>query len=414
MKNKKSASRPARRSRKAANPSAPLGDVNPKLELIQTLIPIALDCVEDVLQQEVEQLAGPRYSHNDANRAFKRWGRQRGSVYLGDQKVPLQVPRVRNLEAQQEIPLANYHQLQRPVALEEQLFVKIIRGLSCRQYERASSLVPEAFGLSRNQVSKRFIRQSAKKLRALMERRLEAHTFVAVVLDGKSFGEAQMIIALGITTTGEKIVLGFVESGTENSRVCTEFLQSLVARGLSYRQGLLTVIDGSKGLRKAITEVFGDRVVVQRCQWHKRENVVAFLPKAQQEPMRQKMQRAYEQPTYEQAKAALLNVRRELQSLNQSAVTSLEEGFEETLTLHRLGVFKELGVSLKTTNCLESINAQLERLTRKVTHWKNSNQRQRWLASALLEIEPNLRRVRGYRHLTQLQKALQRDLKLAP
>ncbi|KAA0224277.1 IS256 family transposase, partial [candidate division KSB1 bacterium] len=246
---------------------------------------------------------------------MKRWGRQRGSVYLGDQKVPLQVPRVRNLEAQQEIPLANYHQLQRPAALEEQLFVKIIRGLSCRQYERASSLVPEAFGLSRNQVSKRFIRQSAKKLRALMERRLEAHTFVAVVLDGKSFGEAQMIIALGITATGEKIVLGFVESGTENSRVCTEFLQSLVARGLSYRQGLLTVIDGSKGLRKAITEVFGDRVAVQRCQWHKRENVVAYLPKAQQEPMRQKMQRAYEQPTYEQAKAALLNVRRELQSL---------------------------------------------------------------------------------------------------
>lgn len=414
MKTKKSASRPARRQRKAANPSAPLGDVNPKLELIQTLIPIALDCVEEVLQQEVEQLAGPRYSHNDANRALKRWGRQRGSVYLGDQKVPLQVPRVRNLEAQQEIPLANYHQLQRPAALEDQLFVKIIRGLSCRQYERASRLVPEAFGLSRNQVSKRFIRQSTKKLRALMERRLEAHTFVAVVLDGKSFGEAQMIIALGITATGEKIVLGFVESGTENSRVCTEFLQSLVARGLSYRQGLLTVIDGSKGLRKAITEVFGDRVAVQRCQWHKRENVVAYLPKAQQKPMRQKMQRAYEQPTYEQAKAALLNVRRELQSLNQSAVTSLEEGFEETLTLHRLGVFKELGVSLKTTNCLESINAQLERLTRKVTHWKNSDQRQRWLASALLEIEPNLRRVKGFRHLAQLQKALQRDLKLAP
>lgn len=404
---------PARRKPKAAVPSEPLTEVNPKLELIQTLIPIALECVQEILQQEVEQLAGPRYSHDDAQGEYKRWGRQGGSIYLGDQKVPIQVPRVRNVARRQEVPLANYHHLQRPSVLEDQLFVRIIRGLSCRQYERASRLVPQAFGLSRNQISRRFIRQSAKKLQALVQRRLEAYTFAALVLDGKTFGEAQMIIALGITVSGEKIVLGFVESGTENGRVCAEFLQTLVARGLSYQQGLLAVIDGSKGLHKAIIEIFGDRVAIQRCQWHKRENVVAYLPKAQQEPMRQKLQQAYEQPTYEQAHTALLKIRRELQHLNQSAVTSLEEGFEETLTLHRLGLFKELGNSLKTTNSLESINAQLERLTRKVTHWRNSNQRQRWLASALLEIEPNLRRIKGYRHLPQLQMALQRDLKPA-
>ena len=413
MKIKNSVSLPARRKRKTAFPSESQTVVNPKLELIQTLIPIALECVQEVLQQEVEQLAGPRYSHDDAKGEYKRWGQQRGSIYLGDQKVPIQVPRVRNVQRRQEIPLVNYHHLQRPVALEDQLFVRIIRGLSCRQYERASRLVPAAFGLSRNQISRRFIRQSAKKLKALLERRLEPYTFVALVLDGKTFGEAQMIIALGITSTGEKVMLGFVESGTENSRVCTEFLQSLVARGLSAQHGLLAVIDGSKGLRKAITEVFGDRVVVQRCQWHKRENVIAYLPKTQQESMRQKLQQAYEQPTYEQAHGALLKIRRELQSLNQSAVASLDEGLEETLTLHRLGLFKELGVSLKTTNSLESINAQLERLTRKVTHWRNSSQRQRWLASALLEIEPNLRRIKGYRHLPQLQMALQRNLKRA-
>lgn len=413
MKIKNLSSLPARRQRKIAIPSESRTNVNPKLELIQTLIPIALECVQEILQQEVEQLAGPRYSHDDAKGEYKRWGQQRGSVYLGDQKVPIQVPRVRNVQQRQEIPLMNYHHLQRPVALEDQLFVRIIRGLSCRQYERASRLVPQAFGLSRNQISRRFIRQSAKKLKALLERRLESYTFAALVLDGKTFGDAQMIIALGITRTGEKVVLGFVESGTENSRVCTEFLQSLVARGLSAQHGLLAVIDGSKGLRKAITEVFGDRVVVQRCQWHKRENVIAYLPKAQQEPMRQKLQQAYEQPTYEQAHGALLKIRRELQSLNQSAVKSLDEGLEETLTLHRLGLFKELGVSLKTTNSLESINAQLERLTRKVTHWRNSSQRQRWLASALLEIEPNLRRIKGYRHLPQLQMALQRNLKIA-
>ncbi|MDZ7369117.1 MAG: transposase [candidate division KSB1 bacterium] len=176
-----------------------------------------------------------------------------------------------------------------------------------------------------------------------------------------------------------------MESATENHRVCTEFLQGLIERGLQCQQGLLVVIDGGKGLRKAIAEVFGDYALVQRCQWHKRENVVAHLPKSQQARRRQKLQQACEQPTYQQAKQALLRLRTERVQLNQSAVASLDEGFEETLTLHRLGVFKELGISLKTTNILESINAQVERMTRKVTRWRNSNQRQRWLASALLE-----------------------------
>jgi len=391
----------------------PPTEINPKLEAIQQLIPIALSCVAEVLQEEVQQLAGERYARNGVNRACKRWGRQRGSVYLGDQKVPLWVPRVRDVERQQEISLTNYHGLQQPRPLENQLFVRIIRGLSCRQYDRAARMVPQAFGLSRNQVSRRFIRQSAKKLQALLERQLEGYDFTALMLDGKSLGEAQMIIALGITTSGEKIVLGFVESGTENSRVCRDFLQSLVARGLRFEQGLLVVMDGSKGLRKAVTEVFGQKAAVQRCQWHKRENVIAYLPKAQQEAMRRKLQHAYEQPTYEQAKTEFGKLRHEFKQLNQSALASLDEGFEETLTLHRLGLFKELGISLKTTNCLESINAQIERLTHKVTYWRNSDQRQRWLASALVEIEPTLRHIKGYRHLPQLRTALQRDLKLA-
>ena len=113
------------------------------------------------------------------------------------------------------------------------------------------------------------------------------------------------------------------------------------------------------------------------------------------------------QPTYEQAKTALKKVRGELAELNLSAVASLDEGFDETLTLHRLGLFVELGVSFKTTNCLESINGAVEQRTGKIDYWKNSEQKQRWLATALLDIEPRLRRVRGYKHLPALRRALQ-------
>ena len=103
-------------------------------------------------------------------------------------------------------------------------------------------------------------------------------------------------------------------------------------------------------------------------------------------------------------------LRQELRPVNLSAATSLDEGFEETLTLHRLGVFVTVGLSLKTTNCLESLNAQLGQLTDKVDRWRTSDQKQRWVASALLAIEPRLRRIKGYRHLLQLQGALQREL----
>lgn len=124
--------------------------------------------------------------------------------------------------------------------------------------------------------------------------------------------------------------------------------------------------------------------------------------------MRRKLQAAYAQPTYEQAKTSK-KLRAELAVLNLSAVASLDEGFEETLTLHRLGVFAELGVSFKTTNCLESINGAVEQRTGKIDYWKNSEQKQRWLATALLDIEPRLRRVRGYKHLPALRRALQAD-----
>jgi len=233
---------------------------------------------------------------------------------------------------------------------------------------------------------------------------------VALILDGKSFGTDEMVIALGVTIEGRKIPLGFVQTGTENERVGRQLLDQLLERGLRVNGGLLCVIDGSRGLRKAVYEVFGRKALIQRCQWHKRENVVSYLPKSMQDSMRRKLQVAYQEPTYERAKEKLLKIRKELQLVNQSAVNSLEEGLEETLTLHRLGLFQEIGISFKTTNCIESLMALVGQKTDKVDYWKNSDQKQRWLAAALLDIEPRLRKVKGCRFLPQLRKALQADV----
>jgi transposase-like protein len=288
----------------------------------------------------------------------------------------------------------------------------VLYGISCRNYEAAAAVLPGAIGLSSSTVSRKFIQASSKHLKQLQERDLSGEDVVVLFLDGKSFADATMVVALGITLEGEKRFLGFVETDTENEKVLTPFLRGLVERGLDISEGLLVIIDGSKGLRSAATRAFRDRVLVQRCQWHKRENVVSYLSKSEQTSWRQRLQRAYSRPDYKEANQALHKLQDELEERNQSAAGSLAEGLEETLTLHRLGVYGTLGCSLKTTNCLESVNALVEERCAKVDHWKTSNQRHRWLATSLLEIEPRLRKVKGYCHLPKLREALKRELKI--
>jgi len=382
-------------------------ELDTRVELIQALIPIGLEAVSELLQQEVCRLAGERYSREGGVPGYARWGRQRGSVYLADQKVAMAVPRVRDTRRGQEMPLSAYQALQDPRRAEDASLRKVLKGLSCRDYEPCVDAVSETFGLSPSSLSRRFKRASGKKLAELAERDLSAYDIVALFLDGKTFGDDAMVIALGVTIKGEKVVLGFVQTATENERVCSEFLRGLLDRGLNVDQGVLCVIDGAKGLRKAVGKVFAAKAAVQRCQWHKRENVVRYLPTSQQPVFRRKLQRAYDQPTYSQAKSALKKVRAELMLLNQSAVASLDEGFEETLTVHRLGLFKELGRSFKTTNCIENLNSLIANRTGKVNRWRNSEQKHRWLATAILDIEPRLRTVVGYRQLPRLRAALQ-------
>lgn len=374
-----------------------------RMAMIQSLIPLGLKAVELELLQEIAALAGPRYSRGGD---IKRWGENPGSVYLGDQKVQMPVPRVRNVKTKTEVPLKAYERLQSPQVIDDMALSRVINGMSQRDYEKASIAVPETFGIKKTSTCRRFIRASAKKLKELLERDLSRHDIVAIFMDGKSFAENEIVIALGVTIDGDKVLLGFVETSTENHKVCKQFLLSLKDRGLNLENEMLFILDGGKGLYKGVKEVMGEKAIIQRCQWHKRENVVSYLDKENQDRFRRKLQAAYEQPTYEKAKKRLEAIKRELRLINESAVASLEEGFEETLTLHRLGLFTKLGESFKTTNCIENVNKLLATKTDRVDRWHHSNQRQRWVATAMLEIEPRLRKVRGHKFLGELRSAM--------
>ena len=342
-----------------AMPDTPIEEeldaLDTRIALIQALIPIGLDAVAEELQREVTRLSGDRYSRKDTQNPNRRWGSQQGSVYLSDQKVPLSVPRVRNVETDEEVTLSTYHHLQVPRRMDEGLLLRMIKGIATRSYQACAQAIPKAFGLSSSTVSRRFIKASAQKLKQFKERSLAQYDLVALFIDGKTFADQEMIIALGITVEGEKIPIGFVQAATENERVCRQFIGSLINRDLSYDKGLLCI---------------------------------------------------------KEAKTALLSLKSELALINEDALKSLEEGLEETLSLHRLGLMPHLKQSFRTTNCIESLNLMVAQLTRNVKRWTNSNQRRRWLATALLDIEPRLRRVKGYKSLPRLRRALIKNLKL--
>ena len=386
-------------------------EVDVKVELIRSLVPLGLMHVEELLDAEVRALAGARYARKAAAVGGRRHGSNPGTVGLAGQRVPIRVPRLRHV-AGSELPLRSYEALQGERAVNDLRLKRVLYGISCRNYEAAAAAIPGAIGLSGSTVSRTCIQASAAKLREVQARDLSGEDVVAVVLDGKTFADATRVIALGITLSGEKRFLGFVETDTENEKVLTPFLRSLVERGLDVSQGVLVILDGGKGLRSAGRKAFRDRVLVHRCQWHKRENVVRYLATREQAVWRPRLQRAYNRPLYTEALGALKALHRELEDRNQSAASRLAEGLDETLTLHRLGLYGVLGRSLKTTNCLESVNALVEERWAKVDHWQKSSQRHRWLATALLDIEPRRRKVMGSRHRPTLRAAVKRALKI--
>ena len=378
-------------------------DFNVKMSVIQELIPLGLKAVAEELSNEVKKLAGERYSRGGE---IDRWGRQNGSVYLRDQKFAIKVPRLRNTITDEEVALESYQRLQQPHN-DDGAMRRLLHGLSTHKYHESSSLAAEAFGISASNLSKKFKRCSGDKLRQLLHRSLTGYDIIAIFIDAKRYAKDGIILGLGVTIEGKKIILGVEQMHSENSRAIEQWLDRLIDRGLKFEKGILFIIDGSKGIRKAIEQKFGIYALVQRCRWHKRENVVSYLDDAQQTVFRRRLQEAYKKTTYKEAKSALMRLHAELEKVNPSAAGSLLEGLEETLTIHHLGLSPELAKSLSTTNCIEGVMSQLGSYTDKVDRWHNGYQILRWTGMGLMDIEPRLQRIQGYVYLKVLRLNIQ-------
>ncbi len=363
-----------------------------------------LQILSAILQDEVRQRVGPPYRPDPASGA-RRWGSQPGYVVFGGQKIGIERPRVRTQEGQ-EVELENYRRLQQDGRMQRAVAERIVCGLSTRKYRRAVQMVLSGYGIRKSSVSRHFVRATAEQLRQLCERRLEALKLVALLIDGIEFAGQVMVVALGVDEDGAKHVLGLWQGATENAVVVKELLEDLVERGLDPKRRYLFVLDGSKALRAGIERVFGSQAEVQRCQIHKIRNVIDHLPEGCRADWRRRLQNAYAMTDYAAAKAALEKLWRQLCEINPSAARSLQEGMEETLMLHRLGVGSLLRRTLSSTNVIESCLSTVRHVARNVKRWQGRDHIARWTAAGLLDAEKKFRRVKGYRELRELARKL--------
>jgi len=270
-----------------------------QLELMRNHLEICRIVINTMLDTAAEEQSGPRYSHDKPhNGRYSRWGFNRGSVKLGSQKIPVEVQRIYDNEACRHLPLELYAQLKQLPDQDRMMVQSVLHGLSMRDYEKVVDKLSDSFGISGGSVSRRFREKSKEALEEFEKRKLNDHRFVALFVDGKEFSGQQMVIVLGVTDQGNKIPLGVIQTTTENARSIKGLFRDLINRGLQYEDEILIVIDGSKGLHKAVKDIFGHKALIQRCQWHKRENVVSYLPKEMKREIRHRLQSAYRQPKY--------------------------------------------------------------------------------------------------------------------
>ena len=387
--------------------------VDTQAELQQLVVASGLKVLEAMLEEDRVAVCGPRYAHQPERGAYQA-GHSPSQVVLGGRKVAIRRPRVRR--DGQELVLPTVQAFADAGPLNRRVVEQMLVGVATRQYER--SLEPlgadvRARGTSKSAVSRRFVTQTQAQLDAWRATSLEDLDLAALLIDGVHVGGHCIVVALGVDFTGAKHPLGVWEGSTENTTVCQGLLTNLQRRGLRTDRSLLVILDGGQALHTAVSQTFGRAALVQRCQVHKRRNVLEHLPEVQRPWVRAILTRAYASADVKTARRRLQDLARRLDSDHPSAAASVREGLEETLTVLELGVSERLQRSLATTNAIESLLSRTRHVKRNVKRWRGGTMVLRWVGAAVLEAANGFRRVKGCKDMPALVAALRaRDAQL--
>jgi len=367
-----------------------------------------LAALDELFGAEAVALAGPKGRHQP-QRTHHHWGTAATELTFGGRRVQVRRPRVRQtIGGEATLPSVAAFRARDP--LTARMMQQLLAGVSTRHYEGSLEARPSGRptrGSSKSAVSRAVVRRTRQRLQAYLARRLDGLEVMALFMDGVVVAQQTVIVVLGITRDGGKVPLGLRLGSTENAAVCTELLQDLLARGLTLDGRVLWVIDGGKGLRKALGDVFGDAAVIQRCQLHKARNLDALVPQARQAYLRTSLRRAYRA-------ASAAAARRQLTALvtwlerngHADAAASMREGLEETLTVLKLGLPPTLRRFFATTNCIENLIGTVRHVTRNIKRWRDGDMRRRWIGLGLLRAAERFRRIKRHGELDVLVTAL--------
>ena len=382
--------------------------VRAKQALREVMLSAGTDVLMALLEQDREVLCGPRHEQSEG-RENHRYGYDTGALVLGGRKVAVRKPRVRSIGGDEEIELPTWQQFSDEDPLTERAIEQMLVGVTTRKYERSLEPLPEGLksqGTSRSSVSRRFVARTSAQVDAFLARPLKDVDYPVVMIDGTGFGDHLMLVAMGIDNKGEKHVLGVREGTTESEGVCRSLLQDLIERGLEVERARLFVIDGGKGIRKAIRDVFGAWALVQRCQEHKRRNVLDHLPRSKRTRVSKALRDAWKSESEAEARRLLRQLVKDLERAHPGAAASIREGLDETLTVLSLGVKGSLARTLVSTNPIENLQELLKQVVRNVKRWRGGLMALRWAVTGLMEAEKRFRRVKGHREMPQLLASL--------
>jgi putative transposase len=241
--------------------------------LLALSVGVGLRVVHELMEAEVTEIVGPKGKH-DRERTASRHGHEDGSMTLGGRRVAVSRPRVRTADDERELPVATYEYFAGRDPLQRAVMDRMLAGVLTRKFARVAEPVGEAVeqtsrSKAKSSVSEMFIEKTRTALGELMARRLDDMRLAVMLLDGLEIAGRVHVVALGVTTEGVKVPLGLWEGSTENATLARSLLADLVDRGLDRGQAIRFVLDGAKALRRAISDVFGERALVHRCHRHK-------------------------------------------------------------------------------------------------------------------------------------------------
>ena len=357
-----------------------------------------------LMEEDITRVAGPKGKHNPQRQVY-RHGHEDSSVTIAGSNTPITRPRARTKDGF-EVAIESFELAKSGDLLCEVALNRMLHGLSSRNYNYGSEHTGSK-GSSKSTVSRRFIEATEAELKKLSSRQVPDN-IVVLYIDGVVFADHNVIVAMGLDTDGRKIILGFKVGATENATVCQDLLVDLCEKGLHADNGLLAVIDGSKALKKALRAVFGDNLLIQRCQVHKKRNIKDYLPETTWQWTKQQLNRAWTREDADLALRDLKALATRLENSHPDAAASLREGLEETLTVQHLARSETLKKSLFTTNPIESAFNVVRERTGNVKNWKSGKMVQRWVAAGLLEAETRFRRIKGYRDMVLLKNEIRR------